>query len=178
VCALFVCSFFVLFFFFFFAPQKTEHKYFPYSSASLLKVSTMLGRVRSTLSRQLSVASRARVGPSGIRSVNVAAVKKAAATTPLFASVRFYSAGGHKLTESEVAERVINVVKGFDKVDAGKVTASAHFTTDLGLDSLDAVEVVMALEEEFCIEIPDAEAEKITSTKDAIAYISTHPQAK
>jgi len=48
----------------------------------------------------------------------------------------------------------------------------------LGLDSLDAVEVVMAFEEEFVIEIPDAEAEKILTCEDAIKFISSHPQAK
>ena len=49
---------------------------------------------------------------------------------------------------------------------------------DLGLDSLDAVEVVMAIEDEFAIEIPDAEADKIASVSDAIEYISAHPMAK
>lgn len=55
---------------------------------------------------------------------------------------------------------------------------SAHFKNDLDLDSLDAVEVVMAIEEEFCIEIPDSEADKILSIADAVAYITTHPMAK
>jgi len=50
--------------------------------------------------------------------------------------------------------------------------------TLLGLDSLDSVEMVMAFEEEFVIEIPDAEADKIMSCKDAIDYITTHPNAK
>lgn len=59
-----------------------------------------------------------------------------------------------------------------------QVTPSADFNRDLGLDSLDTVEVVMAFEEEFCVEIPDAEADKILSTSDAIKYISGHPQAK
>ncbi len=59
-----------------------------------------------------------------------------------------------------------------------KVTPSAKFKDDLDLDSLDAVEVVMALEEEFCIEIPDSEADKILSIPDAVAYISSHPMAK
>ena len=49
---------------------------------------------------------------------------------------------------------------------------------ELGLDSLDTVEVVMAYEEEFGIEIPDSEADKIQSTADAIAFIASHPQAK
>ena len=59
-----------------------------------------------------------------------------------------------------------------------KVTPTAKFKDDLDLDSLDAVEVVMALEEEFCIEIPDSEADKILSIPDAVAYISGHPMAK
>lgn len=49
---------------------------------------------------------------------------------------------------------------------------------DLGLDSLDTVEVVMALEDEFHVEIPDAEFEKILTTSDAVKYISTQPNAK
>ena len=57
-------------------------------------------------------------------------------------------------------------------------TPAASFASDLGLDSLDAVELVMALEEEFGVEIPDAEADKILSTGEAIAYLAAHPQAK
>lgn len=59
-----------------------------------------------------------------------------------------------------------------------QVTPSASFAADLGLDSLDAVELVMALEEEFGVEIPDAEADKILSTGEAISYLAAHPQAK
>jgi len=69
-------------------------------------------------------------------------------------------------------------VKNFDKVDASKVSATAKFSDDLGLDSLDAVEVVMAIEDEFAVEIPDAEADKISSVQDAVEYISGHPMAK
>lgn len=58
------------------------------------------------------------------------------------------------------------------------MTADSKFKEDLDLDSLDAVEVVMAIEEEFAIEIPDSEADKILSIADAVAYISTHPAAK
>jgi acyl carrier protein len=59
-----------------------------------------------------------------------------------------------------------------------QVTPTAAFHKDLGLDSLDAVELVMALEEEFAIEIPDSEADKIQSCSDAINYIAAHPMAK
>ena len=64
------------------------------------------------------------------------------------------------------------------QVNGAKVSAAARFKEDLDLDSLDAVEVVMAIEEEFAIEIPDSEADKIMSIADAVAYISAHPMAK
>ncbi|KAK4779847.1 hypothetical protein SAY87_015953 [Trapa incisa] len=70
---------------------------------------------------------------------------------------------GSFLDKSEVTDRVIYVVKHFQKVDPSKVTPTAHFQKDLGLDSLDTVEIVMALEEEFGFEIPDNEADKISS---------------
>ena len=78
----------------------------------------------------------------------------------------------------EVTDRIITVLKAFDKVDASKVTDKAHFTNDLGLDSLDAVEAIMAIEEEFVIEIPDDVAEKLVSVADTIKFISEHPHAK
>jgi len=58
------------------------------------------------------------------------------------------------------------------------VTPTSTFQGDLGLDSLDTVEVVMALEEEFSIEIPDAESDKILSVPEAIDYISQNPHSK
>ncbi|RRT74255.1 hypothetical protein B296_00006973 [Ensete ventricosum] len=61
---------------------------------------------------------------------------------------------------------------------SSQVTSNAHFQKDLGLDSLDTVEVVMALEEEFGFEIPDSEADKIDSIKVAVDFIASHPQAK
>ena len=61
------------------------------------------------------------------------------------------------LDRKEVLDRVMTVIKNFEKVDQTKVTPTAHFVNDLSLDSLDAVEVAMALEEEFMITIPDAE---------------------
>jgi NADH dehydrogenase (ubiquinone) 1 alpha/beta subcomplex 1 len=59
-----------------------------------------------------------------------------------------------------------------------QVTPNANFQSDLGLDSLDAVEIVMALEEEFGFEIPDNEADKINSINLAVDFIASHPQAK
>eukprot|EP01123_Difflugia_compressa_P007851 TRINITY_DN2198_c0_g6_i1.p1 TRINITY_DN2198_c0_g6~~TRINITY_DN2198_c0_g6_i1.p1 ORF type:complete len:135 (-),score=22.99 TRINITY_DN2198_c0_g6_i1:197-601(-) len=94
-----------------------------------------------------------------------------------FTPLRFYS-DAHKLSYAEVESRVLKVVKAFDKVDPNIVTVNSTFQKDLGVDSLDAVELVMALEDEFVIQIPDEEAEKITSCLEAINYISTHPHAK
>ncbi|XP_020571223.1 acyl carrier protein 2, mitochondrial [Phalaenopsis equestris] len=85
---------------------------------------------------------------------------------------------GSFLDKSEVIDRVITVVKNFQKVDPSKVTPKANFQSDLGLDSLDTVEIVMALEEEFGFEIPDNEADKITSIDVAVDFIASHPQAK
>ena len=62
-------------------------------------------------------------------------------------------------------------------VEESQVTGTAKFVDDLGADSLDTVELVMALEEEFSLEIPDEDAEKIASVSDAISYINDH-QAK
>lgn len=59
-----------------------------------------------------------------------------------------------------------------------QVNPNAHFQNDLGLDSLDTVEVVMALEEEFGFEIPDNEADKISTINHAVDFIASHPQAK
>ncbi|KAL9249631.1 Acyl carrier protein 2, mitochondrial-like protein [Drosera capensis] len=88
------------------------------------------------------------------------------------------AATGSFLDKDEVTERVLTVVKDFQKVDPSKVTPNAHFQNDLGLDSLDAVEIVMALEEEFGFEIPDNEADKINSINLAVDFIASHPQAK
>jgi acyl carrier protein len=82
------------------------------------------------------------------------------------------------LDKVDVLTRVTEVVKNFEKVDASKVTPESHFINDLGLDSLDVVEVVMALEQEFVLDIPDHEAEKIQSIPDAVEYLCSNPMAK
>lgn len=82
------------------------------------------------------------------------------------------------LPEGEVRDRVLAVVKNFPKVDPLKVAPNANFITDLGLDSLDTVELVMIIEEEFVITIPDDVAEKILTCEDAVKFISAHPMAR
>ena len=76
---------------------------------------------------------------------------------------------------SDVATRVKKIVVEHLGVDEDKVTDNASFVDDLGADSLDTVELVMALEEEFDAEIPDEEAEKIRTIQQAVDYIKKHP---
>ena len=74
-------------------------------------------------------------------------------------------------TQEEITQRVAALVVDHLGVDAGEVKPEASFIDDLGADSLDIVELVMAFEEEFGVEIPDDAAEKIGTVKDAIDYI-------
>ena len=73
--------------------------------------------------------------------------------------------------QEEITQRVAALVVDHLGVDAGEVKPEASFIDDLGADSLDIVELVMAFEEEFGVEIPDDAAEKITTVRDAIEYI-------
>jgi len=75
---------------------------------------------------------------------------------------------------SELEEKVKGIIVEQLGVDTAQVTESAKFVDDLSADSLDTVELVMALEEEFSIEIPDEDAEKITSVGDAMNYVKAH----
>ncbi|MEN8722882.1 MAG: acyl carrier protein [Alphaproteobacteria bacterium] len=73
---------------------------------------------------------------------------------------------------SDIADRVKKIVTEHLDIEADKVTEAASFIDDLGADSLDTVELVMAFEEEFGCEIPDDAAENIVTVKDAVDFIS------
>jgi acyl carrier protein len=83
-----------------------------------------------------------------------------------------------KVVMSSVEERVTDIVVEQLALERDKVHPESKFVDDLGADSLDTVELVMALEEEFEIEIPDEEAEKITTLREAIAYVEEHAKKK
>lgn len=72
----------------------------------------------------------------------------------------------------DISQKIKEIVVEQLGVDEDEVVPEAHFIDDLGADSLDTVELVMAFEEAFEIEIPDEDAEKITTVKDAISYIT------
>ncbi|KAK5958127.1 mitochondrial acyl carrier protein [Knufia fluminis] len=136
---------------------------------------------RTAAVRALRVAAR----PQFAQQFNLARPQVAASLLqnsragPSFAipSIRFYSAPAG-LSREEVQGRIMDLLKNFDKVqDASKISGQAHFSNDLGLDSLDTVEVVMAIEEEFSIEIPDKEADALHSVEQAVTYICAQPDA-
>lgn len=80
------------------------------------------------------------------------------------------------MAEMSIEEKVKQIIVEELGVDEAEVTPNARFIDDLGADSLDTVELVMRFEEDFNIEIPDEDAEKITSVRDAVAYIESHVQ--
>ena len=82
------------------------------------------------------------------------------------------------MADLSVEEKVKQIIVEELGVDEPEVTANARFIEDLGADSLDTVELVMRFEEEFDIEIPDEDAEKIQSVRDAISYIEQYKKDK
>lgn len=86
-----------------------------------------------------------------------------------YQSIRFV----HKppLTVDFIRERILLVLKLYDKIDPDKLTLDSHFYNDLGLDSLDHVEIIMIIEDEFHFEIPDMDAEKLNTPRDIFNYI-------
>ena len=75
---------------------------------------------------------------------------------------------------SDTLNKITDIITDKLGVDKDKVTENARFIEDLGADSLDTVELIMQFEEDFGLEIPDEDAEKITSVKEALNYINTN----
>ncbi|KAL0685044.1 hypothetical protein Bca4012_051892 [Brassica carinata] len=92
----------------------------------------------------------------------------------LISKMNFTSGGG----QDQVLSKVIELVKKYDTTSASKVTETADFKKDLSLDSLDRVEIVMAIEEEFSVEIPDEKADKLTCCADIASFIVSETQSK
>lgn len=78
------------------------------------------------------------------------------------------------MAEDDVLDQIVEIITEQLGVKSEQVTKEASFVDDLGADSLDTVELVMKLEEDFDIEIPDEDAEKIQTVQDAVEYIRTH----
>lgn len=78
------------------------------------------------------------------------------------------------MTQNEIQEKVVDVIVDKLNVEPSVVTREANFRTDLSADSLDTVEIIMALESEFDITIPDEDAQKIETVGQAIEYVESH----
>ncbi|KAK7112508.1 acyl carrier protein, mitochondrial-like isoform X2 [Littorina saxatilis] len=76
------------------------------------------------------------------------------------------------LTIDMLQQRVLLVLRLYDKIDPEKLSLDSHFINDLGLDSLDQVEIIMAMEDEFGFEIPDADSERLMRPRDIVQYIA------
>ncbi|KAI5859938.1 acyl carrier protein [Durotheca rogersii] len=138
--------------------------------------------LRTALVRAAVVASRAGAARPVARKAAVMSPRAVFAPAPRLAAVRavrmYSSDSGNGLAKQDVEARIMGILHGFEKVnDTSKISPTSHFSNDLGLDSLDTVEVVMAIEEEFSIEIPDKDADAIHSVNQAVEYILSQPNA-
>ncbi|KAJ3281993.1 Acyl carrier protein 1, mitochondrial [Borealophlyctis nickersoniae] len=111
--------------------------------------------------------------PRVVSNARVAAV----ARPTLFVSAQRWYSDVAPLTLQQVEDRVMQVLREFSKVDRSKLALDAHFVNDLGLDSLDHVEVTMALEDEFSVEFPDHDVEMIMTPRQAIEKIYANKEA-
>ncbi|XP_004398862.1 PREDICTED: acyl carrier protein, mitochondrial [Odobenus rosmarus divergens] len=93
------------------------------------------------------------------------------AQVPITQLCRQYS-DAPPLTLEGIKDRVLYVLKLYDKIDPEKLSVNSHFMKDLGLDSLDQVEIIMAMEDEFGFEIPDTDAEKLMCPQEIVDYIA------
>ena len=91
--------------------------------------------------------------------------------------VLFRFASTEALTTQQIETRVLSLLKDFDKVEPTKLTLDSHFINDLGLDSLDQVEITMALEDEFNIELSDKDAEEVYTPRQAVEKIFQNKNA-
>ena len=82
--------------------------------------------------------------------------------------------GDYPVDFQMIKDRVLLVLKLYDKIDPEKLTVDSHFINDLGLDSLDHVEIIMAMEDEFGFEIPDDFGEKLLTPAKIIQYVADH----
>ncbi|KAK5641796.1 hypothetical protein RI129_010343 [Pyrocoelia pectoralis] len=138
-------------------------------------MSTITRNLRSIALRSLHLRSYTRpaiIGFQHLQNLNVD--KQRGNLIPKQCQARYYSPQiiKSKPSDKEIEARVIKVCCAYDKVTADKLTLDSHFMNDLGLDSLDHVEVIMAIEDEFGFEIPDMDAEKLHRPKDIVRYVA------
>ncbi|XP_011635583.1 acyl carrier protein, mitochondrial isoform X1 [Pogonomyrmex barbatus] len=125
------------------------------SFSRLRCVSSVLAQVRCE--RRL-LHRTALVVPQGLRDTRIKQVRQYSHKDPLTLDI--------------INQRVLLVLKLYDKIETSKLNLDSHFMDDLGLDSLDHVEIIMAMEDEFGFEIPDMDAERLLRPKDIVRYVA------
>lgn len=139
--------------------------------------------------RLISGPSRRLIGTVNVQSRSLASVSRASRPSSIsytnwlqhklstITTVRHYGGGPAPLTRDFVQERIVDTLKACDKVDPAKITPTANLSKDLGLDSLDVVDALFFIEEEFGIEIPDEDANELYSVDQIVDYILAQPDA-
>jgi len=94
--------------------------------------------------------------------------------TPASSGVRITADGDYNVNHEQISTKLNGIIAESLGVSADEIQVSSSFIEDLGADSLDIVELVMAIEKEFSIEIPDEDAEKIATVQDAVSYVGNH----
>lgn len=140
-----------------------------FSSKNSELISTSSTMFRTALARTL------RLNTASLSTQRIAALPKLA--IPQFAQASRSYAGFPALTRDIARERIIELLEGYDKVTTKDISEKSNFVTDLGLDSLDVVEVVMEVEHEFNIQIPDHEADSLKTVGQTVDYILSQPDA-
>ncbi|KAB0389535.1 hypothetical protein E2I00_001809 [Balaenoptera physalus] len=90
----------------------------------------------------------------------------------LFGTRRFEDSGENRVLQEGIQDHVLYVLKLYDKTDPEQLSVNSHVMKDLGLDSLDQVEIIMAMEDEFGFEVPDIDAEKLKCPQEIVDYIA------
>lgn len=140
-----------------------------FSSKNSELISTSSTMFRTALARTL------RLNTVPLSTQRITALPKLA--IPQFAQASRSYAGFPALTRDIARERIIELLEGYDKVTTKDISEKSNFVTDLGLDSLDVVEVVMEVEHEFNIQIPDHEADSLKTVGQTVDYILSQPDA-
>ncbi|KAL6255864.1 hypothetical protein P5V15_013106 [Pogonomyrmex californicus] len=124
------------------------------SFSRLRGVSSVLAQVRC----EQRLLHRTALVPQGLRDTRIKQVRQYSHKDPLTLDI--------------INQRVLLVLKLYDKIENSKLNLDSHFMDDLGLDSLDHVEIIMAMEDEFGFEIPDMDAERLLRPKDIVRYVA------
>lgn len=141
--------------------------------SNVVRMATQFGRIsRAALRNTSIIATRSVVMPSVMRPTaqhKVSNLLSAYKKPSLVSQVRLMSTDPD--CEEEIRDRVMNTLCLFDKIDPEKLTLGSHFMKDLGLDSLDHVEIIVAIENDFSYEIPDNQAELLLTPQEIIDYL-------